>query len=306
MINDLSKVSNDFTEIPKQVVNEILLESPNLFPDDKPSLLPEPPYLMDEIPRISDSKTDNEELDIREGLDASLDATIDLDLELLSSQIIETNATDNLSGLREPLMGEEDILTGNTTASLGGLYDDPIEYGTPFTDGNYWRQQAGDFSCAVVAQISVYESLTGNYLTEDVASTYAQQQGWFDPTSGTPLAYSGNILETLGIETYQLQNATLNDLADSLARGDKPIVGLDGSEIWNPMYDSHGNPLDQTNAGHAVWVTGIDIETDGSVGIIVNDSGHSNGMTSVIDKYDFLNAWQDYGNFVTIADNPYA
>ncbi|GFE71770.1 hypothetical protein CFPU101_43800 [Chroococcus sp. FPU101] len=52
-------------------------------------------------------------------------------------------------------------------------------------------------------------------------------------------------------------------------------------------------------------MTGIDCESDGSVNIILNDSGTPNGQASVIDYYDFMNAWQDYGNFVIVADNPF-
>jgi hypothetical protein len=190
------------------------------------------------------------------------------------------------------------------TQSLGGLYDDPIEYGDPLSDAYYWRQQQGANSCAVVAQICVYQSLTGGYISEAAASNYAQQQGWFDPLTGTPPQYTGHILDALGIPTYETYNATLSTLEYALAMGDKPIVGLDGNEIWNPQYDWFGNPLEQANAGHAVWVTGIDYESDGSIGIIINDSGTPNGMASVVDAYDFMNAWQDYNYFVSIADNP--
>ena len=160
-----------------------------------------------------------------------------------------------------------------------------IEYGTPIEDADYWRQQQGANSCAVVAQICVYESLTGQSISEDDASYYAQQQGWIDPLSGTPLANTGNILNVLGIDTYQTVNTSFSDLEYALAWGDKPIVGLDANEIWNPQYDLYGNPLEQTNAGHAVWVTGIDYESDGSVGIILNDSGIPSGMASVVDYY---------------------
>ena len=201
----------------------------------------------------------------------------------------------------QPNLGD---LATNATQSLGALYDDPIEYGTPIEDADYWRQQQGSASCAVVAQVCVYQSLTGQYISEDDASYYAQQQGWFDPLTGTLPANIGNILNVLGIETYQQDNTSFSDLEYALARGDKPIVGLDANEIWTPQYDLYGTPLEQTNAGHAVWVTGIDYESDGSVGIVLNDSGTPSGMASVVDYYDFMNAWQDYGNFVTVADNP--
>ena len=189
--------------------------------------------------------------------------------------------------------------------SLGGLYNEPIEYGDPITEANYWRQQEGSASCAIVAQISIYESLTGQRITESSASEVAYQQGWFDPVTGTPEPYIGYILEDLGIETFQMNDATLETLEYALSIGDKPIVGLDANEIWYPQYDLYNNPVEQEDAGHAVWVTGIDYQTDGSVDIILNDSGHPNGSTSVVDYHDFMNAWQDYDYFATIADNPF-
>ncbi len=102
-----------------------------------------------------------------------------------------------------------------------------------------------------------------------------------------------------------MYQASLGTLEYALAYGDKPIVALDGNEIWNPMRDWYGNPIEQDVAGHAVWVTGIDYEWNGSIGIVINDSGHANGSAFVIDYHDFMNAWQDYDYFVSVADNPF-
>lgn len=232
----------------------------------------------------------------------STEKALDFDLPVLPS--IETNVDNGLSGLSDELLASNTLLN-NGSDSLGGLYDDAIEYGDPITDASYWRQQEGFASCAVVAQISIYESLTGERITESSASEYAYQQGWFDPVTGTPVPYTGNILGVLGIDTIQMNNTTLETLEHALSIGDKPIVALDGNEIWNPQYDLYNNPIEQVNAGHAVWVTGIDYQTDGSVDIILNDSGHPNGSASMVDYYDFMNAWQDYDYFATIADNPF-
>lgn len=233
--------------------------------------------------------------------DAAPNPVVDTESDLLES--LSDIVTDSLwADFDQPILGS---LENNINASLGDLYDDPIEYGTPFFDAFYWRQQQSAASCAVVAQICVYQSLTGQYISEYDANNYAQMQGWFDPLTGTPLGYVGHILDALGVPTYEMFNASLGDLQSALSNGDKPIVGLDGQEIWAPVYDWFGNPLEQVEAGHAVWVTGIDYEWNGSIGIIINDSGHPNGMASVVDYYDFMNAWQDYGYFLSVADNPF-
>lgn len=226
---------------------------------------------------VSDTKLDDLEV-----LDAPSDDVFVFDFNQPSLGNVETNATE----------------------SLGGLLDDPIEYGDPLTDANYWQYQQHPYSCAVVAQISIYQSLTGQYISEQDASNYAQQQGWFDPNIGTQKEFSGHLLNSLGIGTYQQGDATLSTLESALAMGDKPIVALDGNEIWSPQLDLNGNPVEQANAGHAVWVTGIDYEPNGSIGIVINDSGTPTGMASVIDYNNFLNAWQDFNCFVSVADNP--
>lgn len=258
--------------------------SPQLLPSLDRSLVSIPS--LDWTLLLSNTIASETEIDIRSDVLKVLDAPID-DLVLFDFD--------------HPSLGNAET---NLTGSLGGSFDDPIEYGDPLTDANYWRQQQGKYSCAVVAQISIYESLTGQYISEDAACNYAQQQGWFDPNSGTPLDDTGKILDALGIKTYQQNNASLSSLESPLAAKDKLIVGLDGNEIWHPQHDGFGNPIEQADAGHAVWVTGIDYEPNGAIDIIINDSGIPNGRASVVAYSDFMNAWQGYGCFVSVADNP--
>jgi hypothetical protein len=228
---------------------------------------------------------------------------MDLTYSSTTLQSLEINESNSLGGLSDELLAHSNVLKRNS--SLGSLYNDTIEYGDPLVDADYWREQNGANSCAVVAQISVYESLTGESISEADAADYAQSQGWFDPDSGTPLADTGNILADLGIETYTSYDVSFTDLEDALAIGDKPIVALDANEIWEPQYDRRGNSLEQSDAGHAVWVTGIDYESNGSVNIILNDSGTPNGSSSVVEYNDFMNAWSDFDSFVAIAENPF-
>lgn len=178
-------------------------------------------------------------------------------------------------------------------------------WGNPFEDADCWQQQEGSNSCAVVAQISVYESITGTEISEADACRIAEENGWYDPASGTIPENVGKFLEYCGIPIQQRYEATLVDIADALERGDKVVVGLDANEIWFPLRDPEtGSPIEQSSAGHAVWVTGIDPEPDGSVKIILNDSGTPDGQRMVVDAEDFLNAWEDYSNFLVVADAP--
>jgi hypothetical protein len=218
-------------------------------------------------------------------------------------QSLETSQTRSLGGLSEELLANSTVLNKNSN-SLGGLYENTIEYGDPIADADYWREQDSDTSCAVVAQISLYESLTGEFITEADAVDYATEAGLFDPENGTNLEDTGDILADLGIETTKTYNNSFTDLEYALEAGDKVIVGLDANEIWFPEYNRNGDSLEQEDAGHAVWVTGINYESNGSVDIILNDSGTSYGSASVVDYYDFINAWSDYDSFAAIAENP--
>ncbi|WP_414545180.1 hypothetical protein [Nostoc sp. CCY0012] len=177
-------------------------------------------------------------------------------------------------------------------------------FGNPVENSQFWQQQRGQSSCAVVAQTSVFESITGICIPEEKACEIAQENGWFDPEIGTRPSDVGKLLNELGVPTEQKYNANLEDIADALEKGDSVIVGLDANEIWNPMRDANSAPIEQTNAGHAVWVTGINTQADGSVKIILNDSGNPNGKMASVDALDFLNAWEDYSNFLVVADAP--
>jgi hypothetical protein len=177
-------------------------------------------------------------------------------------------------------------------------------FGEPGENAEFWHQQSGQNSCAVVAQISIFESITGVTISEEKACEIAQENGWFDPDIGTYPSDVGKLLNELGVPTDQKYDGHLEDIADALEKGDRVIVALDANEIWSPMRDANGAAIEQPNGGHAVWVTGIDTQPDGSVKIILNDSGHPDGKMTSIDAVDFLNAWEDYSNFIVVADAP--
>jgi hypothetical protein len=177
-------------------------------------------------------------------------------------------------------------------------------WGEPIENADFWHQQSGQNSCAVVAQTNIFESITGVSISEEKACEIAQKNGWFDPNIGTRPDDVGKLLNEFGIPTEQKYDAHLEDIVNALEKGDCVIVALDANEIWYPMRDANGAAIEQTNGGHAVWVTGIDTQPDGSVKIILNDSGNPDGKMAAIDAVDFLNAWEDYSNFIVVADAP--
>ena len=137
--------------------------------------------------------------------------------------------------------------------------------------------------------------------------------------TGTPEKYSGSILNAYGIETNQYwdnydgdnYDCNLDTISAALSNGDKIIAAVDGNEIWNPIYNtSTGLPDEQTDPGsiayqvsnYAVWVTGIEQYSDNTWNIILNDSGTDSGQAEVVNYWDFMNAWDDSDNFLTIVD----
>ena len=177
--------------------------------------------------------------------------------------------------------------------------------GDPVEDAQFWQEQTSGTSCAVVAQMGVYESMTGVNLPEDAVCQIAEVNGWYDPYSGTQPDALGKVLNAFGVSTEASYDATLVDIADALERGEKVIVALDANEIWEPLREPlDGTPVEQPDGGHAVWVTGIETHADGNVTIILNDSGIPDGRMKAVDAMDFLNAWQDFGNHLVVAKAP--
>ena len=86
-------------------------------------------------------------------------------------------------------------------------------------DGAFWEQQQGPTSCAVISQVSVYESITGIDLSEADACRIAQENGWFDPESGTSPEAMGKLLNHLGIETFSSYDADLTQIATAFRTG---------------------------------------------------------------------------------------
>ena len=170
--------------------------------------------------------------------------------------------------------------------------------GNPVGESSHWHQQHEN-DCAVMAQADVYESITGHHLTEQEAVRIATQHGWYH--DGTTLPDTGKLLNYLGIPTHQYLNASLRDLYTALQHGDHVIVGVNANEIWFPYHDAAtGAPVEQSVGGHAVWVTGIDQAPDGSIKIILNDTGKPGGQMEAVDAGDFMNAWSDFNNFMVV------
>lgn len=196
--------------------------------------------------------------------------------------------TSNQMLLQSPLT---DIISSDQIESeLGGMV------GNPATDAMYYHAQTYSDTCAVVAQQGILKEFNIE-LTETQLREIAQKSGWYNPGGGTPINEVGSLLEDFGVGVHQVSEANIHDLIRELQLGHKVIVGLDANEIWEP--NENMNPLnwwrsELPDAGHAIWLTGIDLD-EGLV--YMNDSGVPDGQAKAVSIPDFLNAWEDFGNF---------
>lgn len=212
----------------------------------------------------------------------------------------------------DPLLDAADLLLGEL-AGAAWLTESYVPYehtwnpshfngvGDPVGEAEFWRLQNGN-SCAVNAQISVIESITGEVIPEATACDWLEGEGCYDPHTGTTLDGMNKLVEHHGIPSELTTGATIDDLADALDRGDRVIVALNAQEIWEPLRDAEtGEVVPQAGGGHAVMITGIDQAEDGSFTVIMNDSGHPEGQMRAVALEDFLEAWSDYDNAMVVA-----
>ena len=213
----------------------------------------------------------------------------------------------------------------NSVGTTDGLWNDlyqhplsPVSYehhwspesfsgvGDPLGLAQFCRVQNGP-SCAINAQLGVIESLTGHRIGEADAARFAEQQGWYNPESGTPREYMAELLTHHGIETDVHPHGSIQELAQALEQGDHVIVAVNAEEIWSPLRDlDSGEVIPQPDGGHAVWITGFDPHPDGTFSVIMNDSGLPGGVGQMraVSLEDFMEAWKDFDNHMIVAHRP--
>lgn len=194
--------------------------------------------------------------------------------------------------------GDEDLVSSHThDDSLAAV---ALTVGDPEQDLPFINMQEGMNSCGIASQKGVIEAVTGQEIPEIELSYYAYKQGWYDPANGTRVEDIGNLLGVYGIPVDRGYDRSVEDLYTALQGGEKVIVCLDSAEIWSPGRDGSGNPLELADQGHAVWVTGMHQDEDGSWYVIMNDSGLPDGAGNTVLLEDFMNAWDDFGNYAVV------
>lgn len=166
------------------------------------------------------------------------------------------------------------------------------EIGNPKILAQYWKLQEGPNDCALFAQGCILEA-SGVPFDFDLFVKQGMQDSSYDPNKGTTASEVGNILEKNGLETDRYQGASIQDLALEVGNQKGVIVAVDCEPLWG------------VQDGHALWVTGIEVDSDGKpINIIANDTGKEDGQAIKYPYQDFMDAWSGFGNLMVVTKDP--
>lgn len=163
--------------------------------------------------------------------------------------------------------------------------------GSPNEDADAWEYQEVSGPCAIYAQVMAYENLTGQDVDIEAVIAQAEEQGFYDPGSGTSFEDMDEVLKMLGAQTEEGTGGTLDDLKECLEDGGRIVVGVDGGEIWCGDNDNDYIP---NFPNHAIEVIGIDYSGEEPM-VIINDSGIPDGHGIQVPASQFMDAWEDTG-----------
>jgi len=166
------------------------------------------------------------------------------------------------------------------------MEDTSRQIGNPEELSEYWQMQVGSTDCALYAQGGILEAKGQDFDLEK----YREQGvggGWYTPEDGTYLDHLGDLLEENGVSIARYDSASIQDMASELDQGHGVVAPVDCLPIW-------GEP-----GGHALWVTGIEVGSDGiPVSITCNDPGRPDGEAISYEFEDFKQAWGLFGNIM--------
>lgn len=182
--------------------------------------------------------------------------------------------------------------------------------GDPAADMHYWHEQQAPDTCAIASQEFILDGLTGHHFTEHQLRDEAEEHGWYTPGGGTPMHDMGNLLEAHGLDVEREQGATIDDLSNALAHGEKVMVGVDHESLAGPEADSWN--LDQypgipgQHADHAVEVIGIEQDAANGPTVVLNDPGRQDGRGMMVPLDTFEASWSESGDLAVIAAAPHS
>jgi len=180
-------------------------------------------------------------------------------------------------------------------------YDTLYEaHGTPIEDMALWDPQDSEMSCAVATTNMMFRSVGINDVGETQIAEVFEKAGIYDPSGGTNpdlIDDQINIMaREMGLDMHaeEFSGFTPDSLAEMLDTGVRPLVGVDSSELYDPITRTLNEIGLVPDAGHAVQVTGI-VQGEGGDFVVINDPGFPGGAGQQIPMDQFMDAAEDYG-----------
>lgn len=159
-------------------------------------------------------------------------------------------------------------------------------------------QQSYRDTCAIKAQQIVLDH-HGISLSEDQLVQESIENGWYRPGSGTSVADVGKLLELHGLEVERSINGSVEDLADSISKGNAVIIGVDSGELWdNGPWEELEDWIFGPRADHALIASGVVVNPlTGEQEVLLTDPGTGEAAHSY-NLDTFLDAWEDSNNLM--------
>lgn len=166
--------------------------------------------------------------------------------------------------------------------------------------------------CAIRSQQIIMRDY-GISISQEELIEYAIKNEWYSPdpeNGGTPRDATGNLLDSVGIETRRYDNASIFDIISELREGHRVIVSVDANELWvknepklykrlfgeisNRIMDKMDEIAGVQGANHALIVAGVNVDPSNpsDMHVVLIDSGSGQVCIEYPSK-DFKNAWDD-------------
>ncbi|MDR0982994.1 MAG: hypothetical protein LBM07_07140 [Culturomica sp.] len=167
------------------------------------------------------------------------------------------------------------------------------------------QQQYSD-TCAIKSQQLIMQEF-GIDVSETQLVEIAAEAGIYQSGEGTPMGYTGVLLDQVGIPVSQMESANIFDLTNELAQGHKVIIGVDSGELWakssglGEQFKEWWDDLWGNNeADHALIVSSIDNQNPDDPQVVLTDPGSGEIRHYPLDE--FMDAWKDSNCFMVSTD----
>ncbi len=200
-------------------------------------------------------------------------------------------------------MGQTDVIdiSGTEEFDVKWSPEQFVGVGDPLAEAEFFKPQETSVSCAVATQRNIIESLTGEALEEQELIKFASEKGFFNVEAGTTSQHLSAILKDKGFDCTDYTSGTISMIEDALSDGDKVMIGVDGSELSNPLRSLITNSIvEQPDMLHCLQVTGIDYSDPSDIKVILSDPGDIDGAMKAVTLDDFKAAWADSDNRLTL------